>query len=487
MHNITKLFLHAGFLVVFGCLAITANAQATYTVNTSADDETDGCNVNACTLREAVAAANASAGVDNVVIAQSVTAPIVLQLGEIPITDAVNIAPASTTALATVSGGNNSRVFNVTTPVNTTSFNRLIVTNGYSPSADGGGIINNAGTLNITDSIISDNDAQANTGGGIYNNGGTVNILRSTIGGTRQGGSNIAGSGAGIGNRNGAVNLNNSTVSGNFANSGFGGGYYGFAAVELNNPIPSATLRARSATIANNFAPSGGGIAATSSVGVVTANIGNTIVGKNRANPTGPDLLVGGVGAITSAGFNLIENTSDGNFTPAAGDRTPQDPRLLPLANYGGLTPTHALMNSSSGRSEAIDRGSSTVGETTTDQRGFAIYNDPNSPESSAPNDPKDIGSFEAQAQAPTAASVLLGGRIFSSTGRAVSGARVRLIEANGTVRYAQTNGFGYYRFEALSVGQTVALEVSSKRYEFAPLVVTVNEELTNLNFTAEK
>lgn len=92
-----------------------------------------------------------------------------------------------------------------------------------------------------------------------------------------------------------------------------------------------------------------------------------------------------------------------------------------------------------------------------------------------------------AVATAPTAASVPLGGRIFSATGRAVSGARVRLIEADGNMRYVVTNPFGYFRFEAVSVGQTITLEADSKRYKFAPRIVTVNEELTDLNFTAEK
>jgi hypothetical protein len=62
----------------------------------------------------------------------------------------------------------------------------------------------------------------------------------------------------------------------------------------------------------------------------------------------------------------------------------------------------------------------------------------------------------------------------------------VVLIEADGNVRNAVTNSFGYYRFADVAAGQTATLEVRSKRYGFAPQVVNVNQEMVNLNFIAQ-
>lgn len=59
------------------------------------------------------------------------------------------------------------------------------------------------------------------------------------------------------------------------------------------------------------------------------------------------------------------------------------------------------------------------------------------------------------------------------------------MTDANGNTRTARTNPFGYFRFEGIEAGQTCALQVSSKRFTFAPQVITVNEALTEIIFTA--
>ncbi|HEX9929598.1 MAG TPA: carboxypeptidase-like regulatory domain-containing protein [Pyrinomonadaceae bacterium] len=85
-----------------------------------------------------------------------------------------------------------------------------------------------------------------------------------------------------------------------------------------------------------------------------------------------------------------------------------------------------------------------------------------------------------------TAASVTIGGRVITPNGRGLGKAQVVLVEADGTVRYAVTNSFGYYRFADVPAGQSATLEVRSKRYGFAPQVINVNEEMSNLNFIAQ-
>lgn len=87
----------------------------------------------------------------------------------------------------------------------------------------------------------------------------------------------------------------------------------------------------------------------------------------------------------------------------------------------------------------------------------------------------------------PSAATVTVRGRVLSSENRGVSGALVYLTDQNGTTRTARTNAFGYYRFHDVGAGAIYVFNVWSKRYTFQPQVVTLNEEIENLDFTAEQ
>ena len=44
----------------------------------------------------------------------------------------------------------------------------------------------------------------------------------------------------------------------------------------------------------------------------------------------------------------------------------------------------------------------------------------------------------------------------------------------------------GYFRFEEVGAGQTYVFSVRHKEYQFTPQVLTVYEEISELNFTAE-
>lgn len=87
---------------------------------------------------------------------------------------------------------------------------------------------------------------------------------------------------------------------------------------------------------------------------------------------------------------------------------------------------------------------------------------------------------------APTAASVSVSGRVLTNNGRGLMNATVTLTNASGITRTARTSTFGYFRFDDVEAGQTYIFSVSSKRYSFAPQVVTVTDDLTELNFTAQ-
>jgi hypothetical protein len=88
-------------------------------------------------------------------------------------------------------------------------------------------------------------------------------------------------------------------------------------------------------------------------------------------------------------------------------------------------------------------------------------------------------------ATTPTAASVSVGGRITSAADRGIGKARVSLTDSSGETRTALTNSFGYYRFADVVAGGTYIFNVSHKRYEFAPQVLHINEERSDVNFSA--
>jgi hypothetical protein len=87
---------------------------------------------------------------------------------------------------------------------------------------------------------------------------------------------------------------------------------------------------------------------------------------------------------------------------------------------------------------------------------------------------------------APTAASVSVGGRVLfgSELLRGISNAQVTLTDQNGQTRTVRTNSFGYFYFESVPVGETYIISATHKCHQFAPQVVSLNEELNNLIFT---
>jgi hypothetical protein len=190
----------------------------------------------------------------------------------------------------------------------------------------GGGGIANHGILTVSASTFRDNSAVGGGGGGIYNDS-SLTVTDCTFGGNAAafGGGGIAGNG-------GSQTVTNCTFAGNAA--GVGGGIFNDASLAV-----TATIFANSA---------GGSLA-------------------NRAS-------------FESGGHNLFDD--DPAVTLAPTDLINTDPLLAPLGDYGGPTPTQALLPGS----PAIDAGIAVPG-VTTDQRGVPL------PQGQAP----DIGAFESR------------------------------------------------------------------------------------------
>ena len=92
-----------------------------------------------------------------------------------------------------------------------------------------------------------------------------------------------------------------------------------------------------------------------------------------------------------------------------------------------------------------------------------------------------NIGCF-----APLNATSSVSGRVMSPNGRALSGATVTMIDEYGQIRTARTSNFGYYLFNNIDIGGIVVLNVASKKYTFEPQVVSVTDNLENIDFEGQ-
>ena len=88
----------------------------------------------------------------------------------------------------------------------------------------------------------------------------------------------------------------------------------------------------------------------------------------------------------------------------------------------------------------------------------------------------------------PTAAAVLLSGKVKTANGRGIRNAVITLTDQNGTRRTILTGTFGIFRFTDVEVGQTYILTVFSKRFAFASPSQTISptEDLTEIEFISQ-
>lgn len=244
----------------------------------------------------------------------------------------------------TIDGGGSGRVLFVDSG-STVVLHSLMITGGRS-AANGGGV-STEGFLEIYNSTIFGNETLGLTdSGGINRQGGSLTITNSTITGNSAGDEGGAISSFG----SGSLTIDQCTISGNRSQDR-AGGIYAF----------QGTTNIRNSIVAGNFGTTGRDIWN-----------GSTIV------PTGSNLI----GSNDSAGGEFLAGPLVG--TPSA----PLDPKLGPLAYYGGATWTMPLLVDS----KAIDAGGAT--SLSTDQRGFSRVVAGVSP--SGANVLPDIGAYEA-------------------------------------------------------------------------------------------
>ena len=373
---------------------IAESFAATYTVNSAADN-----NAGAGTSGDLRYCLGHVAEGDAITFSLPNPTTITLTQGEIFVQNSVTLTGPGTGSLF-INGTGAHRIFTISTAGFTNivvNISGLTFTNGASGSVGGalliqpgglfnttvnlsncvlvanfaelGGAINNDGTLNIHNCVLSGNTSSSE-GGAIYNSGATgiTTIDHSTIannevdgagGGiwnnqiltisaSTLSGNSATGNGGGIESTNGTLTVVNSTVSSNQA-GGLGGAIVNGGTLDLN-----------ASTIAFNHADDAGGVG--NLVNGSPPSVINTIIASNAATTAGADVE----GVFDSQGANLVGNTN-GAIGWALGDRVNVDAKLGPLQNNGGATFTHLPLTNS----PALDSGDD-ANRQPTDQRDVA-------------------------------------------------------------------------------------------------------------------
>jgi len=287
----------------------------------------------------------------------------------------------------------------------TVTITGLTITKGHYVSAQGvfgggGGLFVNGGaTLNLSDSVVTDNEGlsfgggilsygvlninnctisynKAGNGGGFYILFTTATISNSTIN------NNTTAFQAGIGIQDATVTVTNCTITDNSATSGGG-------AIVSRGTSGTAATTVINSTVSNNSGP-GAALWVIKFAGSPSASlkVKNTLAAANS-----PQNFANSSGTLTSHGHNLDTDGTSGFPNGVNGNivgtlATPLDAHLGPLDNNGGPTLTRTLLCGS----PAIDAGDG-LNTPTTDQRGVLR------PVGGA----VDIGAVEAQQICPAA------------------------------------------------------------------------------------
>jgi hypothetical protein len=348
--------------VLVAALILPFAAHATdYTVTTGSDDlsgytaGSSSCG-SPCSLRGAIRAANAHAGLDNILLLDGINVNLSIAgidensavSGDLDITDDLKITGQSTSGHNIINANGLDRVFQMLGNA-TVELQNLSIQNGAVTDAPGAGIyvsesatavLNNVELKNNT--VTSSGTAPAGstqlqiTGGGIHvdlqasaeinnsdiiqnqapGNGGISNAGRTSIRGsvidsntaTAPGGpgsNDLFSNGGGIGNIGGYLTIGNSTISNNISKNQGGGLYITNQGLNLGNVIIT------NCSITGNSSDfNGAGIA-----NFGPAALNNSVVGGNTINGT---TTTGGNGAgiynhASNASMDIVNSTISGN------------------------------------------------------------------------------------------------------------------------------------------------------------------------------
>ena len=248
-----------------------------------------------CTLRAAIQEANAlvNCGTININFG-GVSGPISLAFALPDVNHNINIngpgANQLTVQRSTQTGTPNFRVFTISS-TRVVAISGLTISNGLVPGGSGGGVLNNGGSLTLSDCYVYGNSVGTTeglgAGGGIHNAGSLI-LNNCRIGGTATGQPNTSGANGGGITTLGTLQMNGGLIAGNSESGIYVGG-------------GTATLVG--VTVSNNSARNtGGGVRVGAVANLVACSIANNIA------------TYGGAGVYNGLGtLKLIDSTVSGN------------------------------------------------------------------------------------------------------------------------------------------------------------------------------
>ncbi len=330
---------------------VPAGATATFTVTTTNDVLDADCalitdaNIDSLggddliSLREAICAANQTAGNDTIVLpAGTVTITLNASIGseDLGAEDDFDILPNGSVTIVgnddgtTIDGGGVDRVFDVL-PGSTATFDKLTIQNGVTADNGGGIFAQSSSTLTITNSLIRDNSSA--WGGGVYAADGSItnttfvdNAASSVGGGLYTSGASIdhvtmvgntANWGGGVGASGSGVTISNSLIAGNEANT--------YDDVSYANSATNSVIGSSGST----FAESIGGVSSSIDDTVVVATSDGPAFGWEAAThtPTALAAIVGAVPADNGGPTNTLALPEGSPAIGAAAVGAPLDQR----------------------------------------------------------------------------------------------------------------------------------------------------------------
>ena len=225
-----------------------------------------------------------------------------------------------------------------------------------SASSEGGGMYNYDSSSPVLTNCTFSNNSASYDGGGMYNYSSSPVLTNCTFSSNSASGSSY-GYGGGMHNNSSSPELTNCTFSGNSASS-HGGGMY-----NRRNSSPVLT----NCTFSGNSTRSGGGMSNTASSSPVLTNC---ILWGNTASSSGNEIHNDDTNYKPTIDTCIIKGGKDGisgsDYCTFTTEPITEDPKLMPLGNYGGSVQTCPVGAGSS----AIGAGK-VVDGLATDARGF--------------------------------------------------------------------------------------------------------------------
>ena len=282
---------------ISGGWSLVLTVPTVFTVNSTNDPGSGVCDATECTLREAIAAANAANGGDLINFSTLFNTPQTINLlTALPdITKSVTIQGTGANLLTVrrdFNAATDFRIFNIAFGVtNGVAISGMTIAGGRAPGNFGGGILSQS-NLTLTNVHVTGN--QANSSGGV-----SLVFADGVFTGCTFSGNTATSFGGGIkyqGDGGHTLRVVSSTVSGNSAANGGGG---------IDNLSASGNSYSRlevvSSTIANN---TGGGILTGTQNGAsntATTTLRNTIIAANTPNNLATGTSGGGAADVPDA------------------------------------------------------------------------------------------------------------------------------------------------------------------------------------------